>query len=78
MPMTREERDDHCEGMGHALAIWRNWLSARHDSWTDWRAHFWVDFSWPRPRDSLGGHFVGGAMMEGTHVMMMWLGDRVH
>lgn len=27
----------------------------------------WVDFSWTRPRDSLGGHFGGGAMMEGTH-----------
>ena len=31
----------------------------------------WVEFSWPRPRDSLGGHFGGhfggGAMMEGTH-----------
>jgi len=26
----------------------------------------WVDFSWPRPRDSLGGTFSGGAMMEGT------------
>ena len=25
----------------------------------------WVDFSWPRPRDSLGGTFGGGAMMEG-------------
>ena len=38
----------------------------------------WVDFSWPRPRDSLGGHFGEGAMMEGTHDMMIWLGDRVH
>jgi hypothetical protein len=27
----------------------------------------WVDFSWPRPRASLGGTFSGGAMMEGTH-----------
>ena len=26
-----------------------------------------MDFSWPRPRDSLGGHFGGGAMMEETH-----------
>ena len=26
----------------------------------------WVDFSWPRPRESLGGTFSGGAMMEGT------------
>lgn len=24
----------------------------------------WVDFSWPRPRDSLDGHFGGGPMME--------------
>ena len=40
----------------------------------------WVDFSWPRPRDSLGGHFGGGAMMEGTrdNVMMIWLGDQVN
>ena len=26
----------------------------------------WVDFSWLRPRASLGGTFSGGAMMEGT------------
>ena len=26
----------------------------------------WVEFSWLRPRDSLGGHFGGGAMIEGT------------
>ena len=26
-----------------------------------------VDFSWPRPRASLGGTFSGGAMMKGTH-----------
>ena len=40
----------------------------------------WVDFSWPRPRDSPDGHLDGGAMMEGTRddVMMVWLGDRVH
>jgi len=30
-------------------------------------------------RGSLGGTFSGGAMMEGTHdLMMIWLGDRVH
>jgi len=33
----REEHDDHFGGLDHALAIWRNWLSARLDSWTDWR-----------------------------------------
>ena len=27
----------------------------------------WVDFSWPRPRASLGGTFSGGAMREETH-----------
>ena len=37
-----------------------------------------VDFSWPRPRDSLGGQFGGGAVMEETHDMMIRLGDRVH
>ncbi len=48
-----------------------NWLSARHDSWTI-EGHTvgyddaWVDFSWPRPRDSLDGHLGRGAMMEGT------------
>jgi len=26
---------------------------------------FWVDFSWPRPRGSLDGHFGGGAMVKG-------------
>jgi len=35
--MAREESDDHYRGMGHALAIWGNWLSAQHDSWIDWR-----------------------------------------
>jgi len=25
---------------------------------------FWVEFSWPRPRDSLDEHFGGGAMMK--------------
>ena len=45
-----------------------NWLSARHDSWIDKGGHtlvvFWVEFSWPRPRDSPDGHFGGGAMMK--------------
>ena len=31
----------------------------------------WVDFSWPRPRGSLGGTFSGRAMMEEPHDMMM-------
>ena len=37
----------------------------------------WVDFSWLRPKRSLGGTFSGGAMVEETHVMMIWLGDQV-
>ena len=56
--------------IGSCFSHMDNWLSAWHDSWTNWRVHTcdaWVDFSWPRPRDSLGGHFGGGAMMEGTH-----------
>jgi hypothetical protein len=32
-----------------------------------------VDFSWPRPRDSLGGTFGGGAMMEGTRNDDVWV-----
>ena len=63
-----------------------NWLSARHDSSTDWRtAHTlgmmmigWTSHG-QNQEQLLVETFSGGAMMEGTHdVMMIWLGDRVH
>ena len=39
----------------------------RLEEGTHWRYDdAWVGFSWLRPRESLGGTFSGGAMMERT------------
>ena len=62
---------------GSCFSHVENWLSSRHDSWTDWRKGTRLGYddlilgstsSWLRPRGSFGGPLVEeAAMIEGTY-----------